>query len=39
MSEAWTRETSSSGKAPAGIDTSVAHSARVYDYILGGRFR
>ncbi|MFE0462309.1 SAM-dependent methyltransferase [Kitasatospora sp. NPDC058965] len=25
------------GRAPVGIDTTVAHSARVYDYWLGGR--
>ncbi|HET6921003.1 MAG TPA: SAM-dependent methyltransferase, partial [Jiangellaceae bacterium] len=24
-------------RAPAGIDTSVAHSARVYDWFLGGK--
>jgi hypothetical protein len=24
---------------PPSFDTSVAHPARVYDYLLGGRFR
>jgi hypothetical protein len=32
---AWTRRTA--GHAPPEIDTSVAHSARVYDFILGGK--
>lgn len=32
----WTRR-SLTDEAPVEIDTSVAHSARVYDYILGGK--
>jgi hypothetical protein len=35
MSDAPTRTGGRGGEAP-GVDTGVAHSARVYDYILGG---
>ncbi len=33
----WMKPSSDSGSAPAGIDTSVPHSARVWDYWLGGK--
>ncbi|MGE5131347.1 MAG: SAM-dependent methyltransferase [Gemmatimonadota bacterium] len=33
----WLPGITPSREVPAGIDTSVAHSARVYDYILGGK--
>jgi len=36
MSAEWGVKGSRSGEPPE-IDTSVAHSARIYDYILGGK--
>ncbi len=37
MGETWFRGITPSGEASTRIDSSVAHSARVYDYILGGK--
>ena len=38
--ETAARSDSAAGKgAPLAFDTSVAHQARMYDYILGGYFR
>ncbi len=36
MAESEPDDSSGSGEAPAGIDTSTAHIARVYNYWLGG---
>lgn len=37
LAEDWFRGVIPTRKRPAGIDTSVAHSARVYNYLLGGK--
>lgn len=37
MSATWFPGITPSREIPAGIDTRVAHPARVYDYILGGK--
>lgn len=37
MAENWQRGNVPARDKPIGIDTSVAHSARVYDYLLGGK--
>jgi S-adenosyl methyltransferase len=37
MSVTWFPGITPSREVPAEIDTSVAHPARVYDYILGGK--
>jgi S-adenosyl methyltransferase len=37
MKGPWSGGIAPTREAPAGIDTSVAHPARIYDYILGGK--
>ncbi|HAM01621.1 MAG TPA: S-adenosyl methyltransferase, partial [Acidimicrobiaceae bacterium] len=37
MTDRLSRGTAADEKAPPGVDTSVAHIARVYDYWLGGK--
>jgi S-adenosyl methyltransferase len=33
----WQRSRAEDAEAPAAIDTTVAHQARIYDYWLGGK--
>jgi hypothetical protein len=37
MSDSWDFRGVEPDGEPPKIDTSVAHSARIYDYILGGK--
>jgi hypothetical protein len=37
LTQDWFRDVSPARQKPTGIDTSVAHSARVYNYLLGGK--
>jgi hypothetical protein len=37
MAGEWSHEVTASRGEPVPFDTSVAHSARVYDYWLGGK--
>jgi hypothetical protein len=37
LTQDWFRAVPPARQKPAGIDTSVAHSARVYNYLLGGK--
>jgi hypothetical protein len=37
MAGSWFPGISPSRVEPAGIDISVAHPARIYDYVLGGK--
>ena len=37
MKQDWQRSRAQDAEAPAAIDTTVAHQARIYDYWLGGK--